>query len=46
MPWILCPKCHGTQHVPVNPDAPDGEQKECPACSESSYEGHVYIEAM
>ncbi len=46
MPWLLCLICGGTEYVPVNPDAPDGPQKECPDCKGSSYPGHVYREAM
>lgn len=46
MPWLLCLTCAGTEHVPVNPDAPDGEQEECPDCKDSSYPGHYYREPM
>lgn len=44
--YIACPKCEGLQHIPVDPEDPDGEQQECPECKDSGRPGHIYREYL
>ena len=46
MPWILCPTCSGTQRIPVDEEDPNGGDRECPQCKDSSSPGHIYREFL